>query len=104
MKEAFTFLTAVAVLAVAQTLTTALGIVLLILALMGVVAFPRRTFQFFASLGLLVLALKEPAACISALAAVAVAAVVGKRLPRQPEYPPYRGPVLLPKPDQSPPL
>ena len=58
MKEALTFLTAIVILAIAQTLTTALGIALLIFALMGVVAFPRQTFQLIASLGLLVLALK----------------------------------------------
>lgn len=80
MKEAFTFLTALAILAIAQTLATALGIVLLILAFMGVVAFPRQTFGLIASLGLLALALREPAVCAAALGAVAIVVAITSRL------------------------
>mgnify|MGYP004527985855 CR=1 FL=1 len=76
MREFLTFLTAVVILAAAQTLATALGIVLLIFVLMGVVAFPRRTFQLIASLGLLALALKAPVVCAGALGAVAIAVVL----------------------------
>lgn len=80
MREFMTFLTAVVILAIAQTLTTALGIVLLIFALMGVVAFPRQTFGLVASLGLLVLALKEPAVCAAALGTIGVAATISAHL------------------------
>jgi len=83
MREFMTFLTAVVILAIAQTLTTALGIVLLIFALMGVVAFPRQTFGLVASLGLLVLALREPAVCAAALGAIGVATVATDRLRRR---------------------
>jgi hypothetical protein len=79
-----TFLTAVVVLAIAQTLTTALGIMLLFFALMGVVAFPRQTFGLIASLGLLVLALKEPAVCAAALGGIGITMVLADRLRRRP--------------------
>ena len=83
MREFMIFLTAVVILAIAQTLTTALGIVLLIFALMGVVAYPRRTFQLIGSMGLLVLALNEPACCVAALGAVGVAVAVANRVTRK---------------------
>lgn len=76
MREFLTFLTAVVILAIAQTLTTALGIALLIFALLGVVAFPRQTFGLIASLGILSLALQQPFTCVAALALVGVAIVV----------------------------
>jgi hypothetical protein len=96
MREAFTFLTAVVILAIAQTLTTALGIVLLIFALMGVVSFPRPTFGLIASLGLLVLALKEPAVCAAALGAIGIASVLADRLRRRPVRIPPAPPRLPP--------
>jgi hypothetical protein len=83
MRETMTILTAIVILAIAQTLTTALGIVLLIFALMGVVAFPRPTFGLIASLGLLILALREPAVCAAALGAIGVTCVLADRLRRQ---------------------
>lgn len=98
MKEVLTFLTALAVLAIAQTLTTALGIVLCIFALMGVVAFPRQTFQLIASLGLLVLALREPAVCAAALGAIGVAAVIADRIGRSRARKAVKTPRLLPAP------
>ena len=82
MKEFMTFIAAVAVLAVAQTLAQALVVVLMILALLGVVAFPRQTFGLIASLGLLVLATKEPVYCVAALGAVGVAVAVAGRAGR----------------------
>lgn len=102
MREFMTFLTAVVILAIAQTLTTALGIVLLIFALMGVVAFPRPTFGLLASLGLLVLALKEPAVCAAGLGAIGVSVVVADRIMRWRAFrslPPTVA--LLPPPSQS---
>lgn len=83
MREIMTFLTAVVVLAIVQTLTTALGIVLLFFALMGVVAFPRQTFGLIASLGLLILAIKEPAVCAAALGAIGITCVLADRLRRR---------------------
>ena len=83
MREIMTFLTAVVVLAIAQTLTTALGIVLLFFGLMGVVAFPRQTFGLIGSLGLLVLALKEPAVCVVALGAIGVAMAITNLVQRR---------------------
>ena len=80
MREFIVFLTAVVILAVAQTVANALGIVLLIFALITVVTFPRVTFQLIASLGLLALALKEPAYCVASLGAVSVALVVAGRV------------------------
>ena len=79
MREFLTLMTALVVLTIAQTLTTALGIVLLIFALMGVEAYPRPTFGMIASLGLLVLALKAPVACAATLGAIGVAIAVAGR-------------------------
>lgn len=80
MREFLTFLTAIAILAIAQTLTSALGIVLLIFAVMGVVAFPRQTFGLIASLGLLALTLRAPAYCAAALGAIGVAVIIVDRV------------------------
>lgn len=99
MREFMTFLTAVIILAIAQTLTTALWIVLLIFALMGFVAFPRRTFQLIASLGLLVLALEEPAYCVGAMALIGVTvAATGRALQWRASRSVPRAVALLPAP------
>lgn len=102
MREFLTFLTALAVLAVAQSLTTMLGVVLPILALMGVVAHPRRTLGLVAALGLLTLALQRPVECIAAASVlgIAFAAAValrgrGRRRPRP------APPLLLPRPGET---
>ncbi|WBH15287.1 hypothetical protein [Sphingomonas radiodurans] len=95
MKEFLTFLTAVVILAIAQTLTSLLGIVLLIFALLGVIAYPQRTFQLIASLSLLVLALKEPAYCIAALSAIGAVVLLFDRLQTRSKQPVPPGPPLL---------
>ena len=94
MREFMTFLTAVVILAIAQTLTAALGIVLLIFALMGVVAYPRRTFGLIASLGLLALALKEPGVCAGILGAIGITVFLADRIKRRPSNIPS-APLLL---------
>jgi hypothetical protein len=83
MKTAANLLTALMVLAIAQTLTKALCIVLLIFTLMGAVTMPRQTFALIAALGLLTLAQQKPAYCIAALGTIGIAAVItGRAGPR----------------------
>ena len=101
MREFIVFLTAVVILAIAQTLASALGIVLLIFALMTIITFPRLAFQLIASLGLLALALKEPAYCVATLGAVAVTIVItGRIMERRTSRPLTRVIALLPAPRQ----
>jgi hypothetical protein len=76
MKAATNLFTALMVLAVAQTVTKALGIVLLICAVVGAVTFPRQTFGLMAAFGLLALADRKPAYCIAAVGTIGVACVV----------------------------
>ncbi len=101
MREFLTLLTAVAILAIAQTLYAALAVALLMFAVMGVVAFPKRTFQLIGALGLLALALRAPAACAAAIGAMGVTAVTaGCFLRRKPPALPMPMP-LLPRPDRN---
>lgn len=76
MKEFITFLTACAVLGIAQSLVAALSMALLIFALMGAISHPRETFGFAFCLGMLLLAINAPAVCAAALGAIGVTAVV----------------------------
>lgn len=82
MKAATPFFTVLLVLAVAQILTKALVIVLLILGLLGAFALPRQTFGLIALFGLVTLAQQKPAYCIAALGAIGVVIVITDR--RQP--------------------
>lgn len=96
MREFLTFLTACAVLAIAKTLAAALGVALCILALLGIVAYPRQTFGLVASIGLLELALRAPAASAGAIGAVGVAIVIPTTIRRRPRAKPVRpAPLLL---------
>ena len=76
MKEALTFFTAVLILAIAQILSKALGIVLLLFALLGAISHPRHTLGLILCLALLALALKKPTACVAALGAIGVTVAV----------------------------
>lgn len=80
MNATLRLLTALVMLAIAQTLTTALGIVLLMLALIAALIHPRETFGFAACLGFLLLVLNAPIACAAALGTIGVAvAIAGRR-------------------------
>ncbi|WP_375381521.1 hypothetical protein [uncultured Sphingomonas sp.] len=83
MKELLTFLSLCAVLAIANAFTMALAIALLFAALLGAITHPRRTFGLAAALGIMALALKEPFACVGALAAVGAVGIVVGRLGRR---------------------
>lgn len=102
MDKVLTFLTACAVLAIANAFTVALTVALLFAALLGAITFPRQTFGLAAALGLIALALKEPLACVGALAAVSAVAVVvgaiGRRMMMRGEATPV---ALLPPPTRS---
>lgn len=64
------------VIAVVQAVAVALGIALLLVTLFAAVKHPRETVGLLVALGFLVLATARPAACIVALGAVGVIAVV----------------------------
>ena len=82
MKEFITFLTACVVLGIAQSVTAALGMALLIFALMGAISHPRETFGFAFCLGMLILALRAPAACAAALGLIGVAVAIANQVQR----------------------
>lgn len=83
MRDFLCFLTAVAVLAVVQACTAALGTALLILALLSAVVFPRQTLTLMCGVALLATATGAPAACAAALGAIGVAFVVASKIRRR---------------------
>lgn len=83
MKELLAFLTACAVLGIAQSLVTVLGMVLLIFALMGAISHPRETFGFAFCLGMLIMALHAPIASAAALGVTGVAVATTTYLKRK---------------------
>jgi membrane-bound ClpP family serine protease len=82
VKQLVSFLTACVVLAIAQSLVAALGMALLIFALMGAISHPRETFGFAFCLGMLILALHAPTACAAALGMIGIAAVITGQIKR----------------------
>ena len=94
MKTFLEFLTALAVLAIIQNLTIALGIVLLIVAVMAATIYPRQAFAAALLAGTLALAIERPVWCAAGLGAIGVATIITKRLRRQRE-PQTRPPLLL---------
>ncbi|KQM49311.1 hypothetical protein ASE69_11095 [Sphingomonas sp. Leaf208] len=91
MNTTLKLLTALVILAIAQTLTTALGIVLLMLALMAAITHPRETLGFAFCSGMLMLALNAPAVCAAALGAIGVTVAIINRV-----KPPRETPLPLP--------
>lgn len=94
MKEFITFLTACVVLGIAQSVTAALGMALLIFALMGAISHPRETFGFAFCLGTLVLALRAPVACAVALGSIGVAVTISRCVRLRRARPAYRAQLL----------
>lgn len=104
MKEFITFLTACVVLGIAQSVTAALGMALLLFALMGAISHPRETFGFGFCLAVLVLALRAPAACAAALGAIGVAVTITSRVRHRRTRSTRAAPLLLPSAASTPPV
>ncbi|MES3154222.1 hypothetical protein [Sphingomonas faeni] len=95
MNVTLKLLTALVILAIAQILTTALGIVLLMLALMAAITHPRETLGFALCFGMLMLVLNAPAVCAAALGAIGVTVAIVNRVRRPGETLPLSQVVTL---------
>lgn len=95
MKTFTQFLTALAVLAIVQYVTVALGIVLLIVAVMAASIHPRQAFATAVLIGLLALAIKQPVACAAGLGTIWLAGAVTKRVRRPTTNPAARTTLML---------
>lgn len=87
MKAFIEFITALVVLAIVQSMTVALGVVLIIFTLMSAVVFPRQTFGLLIALSLLALALNAPVVCAASLGAIVMAVAITSRLKRRSPLP-----------------
>lgn len=94
MRTFIQFLTAMAVLAIVQYVTIALGITLLVVAVMAAAIHPKQAFAVAVLIAVLTLAIKRPVACAAAMGAISITAVLFNRMkPQSASIPP--APLML---------